>query len=365
MKILMYTPRFFPDPLAGGRSASVRNLSWGLIEKGIQVDLVSYWKNGPSEYTANKLRVKRIFPLTDNKLLDYLLTPLLEKKTEKYLKKIIKSYDILHVHGPTYGFRFPPKLNWYRYKGWKKLKNKIPIVYQFRGSLGEEIRRYLKSYDRFLANALDDVEAADYVVTLTHEAAETLKSLKPELKVEVIYNFINEIFLRNYEKLDKYPEQFTVLYTGGTQPHKGYHMVLKIRKTIEKIDPTIRFKMIGTGLKKIPYEKMPQMYLSSSILLFPSIYWEGLPPSVLESLALKRPAIASAIGGIPEIITHGKNGFLVKPGDTDKIIEYILYLKNNPNILKKMGEEGRKTIIEKFSKEAVLTKFIKLYKSLI
>jgi len=365
MRILMYTPRFFPDPLAGGRSASVRNLALGLIEKGIEVDLVSYWKNGPSEYAINRLRVRRIFPLTDNRPLDYLLSLFREKKAEKLLKSIIKNYDILHVHGPTYGFRFPPKLNWYRYKGWKTVKDRIPIVYQFRGSLGEELRRYLKGYDTFLANALDDVEAADYVVTLTHGTAVTLKSINPELKVEVIYNFISEIFLRNYEKLDEYPEQFTVLYTGGKQMHKGYYIVLKIRKIIEKIDPTIRFKMIGTGLRKIPYEHMPRMYLSSSVLLFPSIYWEGLPPAVLEALAMKRPAVASAIGGVPEIITHGKNGFLVKPGDVDKIVEYILYLKDNPSVLRKMGEEGRRTIIEKFSKEAVLTRFINLYRSLL
>ena len=186
----------------------------------------------------------------------------------------------------------------------------------------------------------------------------------PRGALVIVYNFVNDMFLKEYENLDSYPEQFTVLYIGGTLSYKGYSDVLEIKKRLSRIDPKIRFIIMGPGIKKVPYEQMPQVYLSASVLLFPS-YREGLPPAVMEAQALKRPVVASNVGGIPEIVVHGETGFLAPPKSVNKFVDYILYLKENPDVLKKMGEKARTRIKQKFSKEKIVSQLIGIYKELI
>jgi glycosyltransferase involved in cell wall biosynthesis len=74
---------------------------------------------------------------------------------------------------------------------------------------------------------------------------------------------------------------------------------------------------------------------------------EGIPVSLMEGLAMKLPAVASELSGIPELIEHGKNGFLVAAGDPAELAESIETLYRNPKLARSMGEQGRRTIEKK------------------
>ena len=73
------------------------------------------------------------------------------------------------------------------------------------------------------------------------------------------------------------------------------------------------------------------------------------------------PTISTNISGIPEQIIHNKNGFLVKPGDTDMLKKYISILLKNKNLASKMGKEGRIIFKNKFSNDINFKKIISLY----
>ena len=73
------------------------------------------------------------------------------------------------------------------------------------------------------------------------------------------------------------------------------------------------------------------------------------PTSLKEAMLMEMPAIATNVGGIPEIMEDGKSGFLVEEGDSDGIIEKITYLLENEQIAKQMGLYGRRLIEKSFS----------------
>ena len=69
--------------------------------------------------------------------------------------------------------------------------------------------------------------------------------------------------------------------------------------------------------------------------------YEGLPNSVLEAMAAGKPVISTVVGGVPEIIKEGQNGFLVPYGNQSRFAEKIINLITNSSLLDKMSENAR------------------------
>jgi glycosyltransferase involved in cell wall biosynthesis len=74
---------------------------------------------------------------------------------------------------------------------------------------------------------------------------------------------------------------------------------------------------------------------------------EGMPRVVLEALSRARPVVASRIGGIPEMIQHGRTGLLLPPGDTHELAEALAELLGDRERLRRMGDEGRRFVAER------------------
>jgi len=102
---------------------------------------------------------------------------------------------------------------------------------------------------------------------------------------------------------------------------------------------------------------------ATSIYCLPS-YHEGLPMSVLEAMAAGIPVIASAVGGIPEAIGDGMEGYLVTPGDVGMLTDRIGRLLADPDLRAKMGAAGRHKVDSTFSAEVILPKLGDVYRSL-
>lgn len=96
------------------------------------------------------------------------------------------------------------------------------------------------------------------------------------------------------------------------------------------------------------------------LVVLPS-YSEGLPRTVLESLACKCPVIATNVAGTGEIIEQRENGMLVKPGEIDELAHALVHMLSDKKRLKKMGEKGRITIERKFT----MDKYVKDLQDLI
>ena len=91
---------------------------------------------------------------------------------------------------------------------------------------------------------------------------------------------------------------------------------------------------------------------------------EGMPNAVLESLAHGRAVIASAVGGVPEILDRG-GGVLVPPGDADALAEAMRTLLADPALAARLGAEGRDVVHEWFGIDRMVDESLRLYQGLL
>jgi len=101
-------------------------------------------------------------------------------------------------------------------------------------------------------------------------------------------------------------------------------------------------------------------YRQSDLLVLTSD-WEGTPNVLLEAMGNGVPVVATRVGGIPEIVFHGENGFLTEAGDQDSVENLVLSLIENPELRIKMGSYGRRMILERHSPTSLAEKLTAVY----
>src|SRR5207253_5681111 len=89
------------------------------------------------------------------------------------------------------------------------------------------------------------------------------------------------------------------------------------------------------------------------IAVLPSLR-EAQGISILEAMARRKPVVASAVGGIPEVLTDGLDGLLVPPRDSRALAEAIGRMARSPSLRERIGEAGYQTVVERFSIEAMV-----------
>ena len=93
-------------------------------------------------------------------------------------------------------------------------------------------------------------------------------------------------------------------------------------------------------------------------------HWEGLPIAVLEALASRRPVVASRVGGAMDVITDGRNGWLVPPGDVALFAHRVLSLLQDRALADTMAAAGAETINAGFDTERMVAQVESLYERL-
>jgi glycosyltransferase involved in cell wall biosynthesis len=111
-------------------------------------------------------------------------------------------------------------------------------------------------------------------------------------------------------------------------------------------------------------QDVARFYSAMDALLLPSAN-EGTPVSVIEALAAQRPAVATRVGGTPDVIREGVDGFLVEVGDADALSERLAELAADPERRARMGASGRERVLERYAVERLVDDVDRLYRSLL
>ena len=93
--------------------------------------------------------------------------------------------------------------------------------------------------------------------------------------------------------------------------------------------------------------------------------WEGLPCTIIEAMRANLPVVASAVGGIPELIAEGKTGYLIPSGDRKSLKQKLTQLLNNRELRLKMGEAGRQKYESQFKFEYMYQKTLNTYQEVV
>jgi glycosyltransferase involved in cell wall biosynthesis len=195
----------------------------------------------------------------------------------------------------------------------------------------------------------------------------------PEDKITVIHNGIDlEAFkprkdpqlIRRELGID--PKGKVVGQVAKLRPEKGHDLLLEAAGMVLKAQREVGFLLIGDGPERDRLKErcrslgiadrvwflgdrkdLPDMInvLDIGTLSSPM---EAFPNALLEYMALAKPVIAPRVGGVPEIITHGSEGYLFSPGNSQEMAHYLLKLLADPGLMQAMGEAGRERVRSAF-----------------
>ena len=112
-------------------------------------------------------------------------------------------------------------------------------------------------------------------------------------------------------------------------------------------------------------ERLEEFYNNARFIVLPSVWYEGFPMVLLESMLREKAVVCSNIGGLPDIVEDGVTGLLARPGDAADLGEKIRILWNNPGLCKKMGTAGREKVIRDYSKQRHYQTLMELYRKAI
>jgi len=381
--ILVVAERYWPD---GGGGELATHLAVGVLKKRFDVTVVTGTEN-PSrvpgvEYVYEPLLSRREKPVL------WLSVPRLA--STQGFRELLSESDVVYV--PRFAFPIIPYAKRMKKKVVVHLHDYIPISYTAtvlapykehehritRDDIKLECAKGLKhcmgvSLLWWLPRlARRWISQADKVVCVSRRQAEIIASQAPELKgkVEVIYNPLpSELVSAEPGKgLGSTP---TFLYVGGDNYVKGFHILLRALKELGKQGLKARFILAGNYsvrsleilkrlskeyrnleiqvVGRVEYEELLEMHKKAWALLFPSICEEPLPYAVLEASILGTIPIASAVGGVPELLGGTiAQRYIVSPGSAEDLAKRIAEICSiGVNEVRVLGYKLREEVLQR------------------
>ena len=221
---------------------------------------------------------------------------------------------------------------------------------------------------------------ADVVLALSSCCVEMIQRVEPNASIKIILNGVNT---KDYEVTNReIHTPVKVLLLGCLMYRKGVYDVLKAIELLA--GKNIFFVLAGDGdvdgvrktldqkglndIASVPGwisgDKKLGLLQEADIYILPS-YQEGLPISILEAMSAGLPIISTPVGGIPDAVTDGENGYLIEPGDFEALASKILSLSKDQNLWKKFSLRSSEIAKQKFHMSRVETELANMYDSLL
>ena len=180
-----------------------------------------------------------------------------------------------------------------------------------------------------------------------------------------------------------------IVYCGRVTPLKGVHVLLEAYALLqEKGYGSVRLKIAGTGepdylelclrivkennldaqvdfVGEVATGELPQLLSGARFSVVPSLWFENLPNSLLESMACGTPVVASDIGSLSSCINEGKNGFLFSPGNAKDLSGKMILCLEDEELLNRMAKNARLESVERFGPARHLDTLVNVFQGLL
>lgn len=286
------------------------------------------------------------------------------------LSSLLKEgYDVIHVH------LFPAQ---YFVSIAKEISKITPLMIFTEHSIYNKRRNY--SFFKLLE--LWTYEKYEKILCVSEQTENFLLEWLPKLRgrTSVIYP---GVFIGDYDNQIDKTKIYDLVFVGRLIKSKGIDTLLESLRLIKEKAPKMQLKVAILGKGELDreiisakealkdYIEIEYLGLSndvstclklSKVFVLPSRY-EGLPISLLESLAVGTPAIAGKVGGIPEVIEDGVNGILIEPDNPFVLKEAILKILKDDDLRAHFSQSAYKTAKEKFEIKHYFDRLKQIYLS--
>ncbi len=286
---------------------------------------------------------------------------------------LFQRFDIVHIHTVDYT------------SFWEKCA--FILAAKCRGP-GVVLHVHAARFDAFYRDSSPRVQSwiryflqrCDRILVLSSSWQKFFSAVIPARKVCIVPNGID---LTPFQHVAPAPQR-AVLFLGEISARKGIDDFLHAIAEIQQQGHDFCYHIIGPGeidrakkmaarlgLKphytfwgpKTGAEKVG-LLRSGSCLVLPS-YAEGLPISILEAFACGLPVISTRVGGIPEMITGGENGFLLQPGDVTKMAEFIVRVMTDAPLYRRLSANNLKLAREIYDINAAARRIVRVYAQML
>lgn len=372
LKILQTPVRFYP--FVGGVENYVYYLSKEMVKIGHQITVIcANESNSREEEIINGIKVKRLPYI--GKIANTNITLKLP------FTMLNIEFDVVHTHLPT-----PWSADWSAFIS--RIKKKPLVVTYHNDITGSGIANYVAKFYNLTSLKFLLKQANRIIVTQSKyiDSSPYLNRYRNEIKVVPIGVDVNKFkpikvdknentifFLSVLDKFHKYKGLDYLLNAlkivrrdicdvkliiGG----KG-ELINRYRRIVELLDLKNNVEFHGF----IPNEKIVEYYNKCSIFVLPSISsaQEGFGIVLLEALACGTPIVSTDIVGVAEDVKENNAGIIVPPRNPDALADAIIYLLENKDLARKMGENGRRLVEEKYTWKRIAEMTEKIYEEVI
>ncbi len=392
VEVCFVSPEYLP--LSGGTGSYVYYLSKELIKNGYTTSIVTGYGETKDIKLNNRQRAFFLKTFKAPIIRSFLFAGNAFQKLKKINDKI--SVDITHINLPLVPSFAVPKnfgktLITTVHSTWKGEAEAIKNEPYSRLNSNE---RFMISFNRVLRFFEEQtLERSNKLIAVSDfTRRELLKYYHvKEDKIRVIHNGVDihkfappEDKIKVKQELGFNNKDLNILSVGRLYARKGLFTLIKSVSLVTKKYRNIKLIISGKGqsneMKKLvdyaeklgirsnilftgyfPDAKLPKLYQAADIFAF-STFYENLPFAVLEALSSRLPVVTTKVGGIPEMIEDGKNGFLVSPANSAELADRILYLIDNPTKASEMANKARETVENRFDWSLIVKKVMKVYR---
>lgn len=345
----------------------------GLADQGVSIGIFSFNK---ASYEWHKHKNIQVFYEPDSKInAEKTLTKLSYIKYVSVLKKIIKNFapDILHAHYATsYGlvgsltgfhpfvlsvwgsdvYDFPRKSKLHK-KVFRFNLAKADVVLSTSHIMKEEVQRYTSKEIQVTPFGVDTTVFQKKINPLKKPGVVYIGTIKPiEEKYGIVYIIeAAKLLVDKYKQID-----FKFFLIGSSGNIDSY------KKMIEDNGLSSCFEVTG----RVPFSEISDYHNLLDIFLNVSIDdSESFGVAAVEAMACEKPVIVTDVGGLMEVVDHGKYGIVIPKKNPVALAEAISYLIESPDRMSEMGKKARLHVLNLYNWENNLNKMIEIYKTIL
>ncbi len=234
------------------------------------------------------------------------------------------------------------------------------------------IKIYESTVGRFI------LHRSDRLIAVSHAVAAHLQNItNGGAPVSVIPNGVDtEVF---FPRRNGRPAAPTILFVGRLVSNKGPEIIVRAAPQVLSRHPRAQFVLVGDGPLRKRLQRqtsalgiadrvrflgnrldVPQLMREAALFVRPSTL-EGMPLTVLEAMASGLPVVATPVGGTPEILNDGVNGYSIPVGDSNSLARAIIGLLDNSSLAEEMGRRGREMAVAGHSWDYVVDRTERVY----